>query len=203
MKIKIIVLFTIIVLLFSFCGCSQSSSQGTVDAFFSELKKYDTEKLSALLTEFPNTDDCGVTYDLFSDEDYINLYQQAYEKDLKFKVTSIRETDSNATAVIEVTHPDLNSAYNQALYAAAAAAMSDASLMDQAMDFSNDISYLVPRQMKAMHENEQIETITVSYTISLIKKDDHWYITTDEQVKNLMSSGIYKITSTIANGLSE
>ena len=66
-----------------------------------------------------------------------------------------------------------------------------------------EISYYVPNQMQNMVTNEQVETIETEYTLQLVKEDKGWLIVTDEQLKNLVSSNLYKIASGTENIFSQ
>ncbi len=198
---KIIAIIISIVLILTLFGCSQSSVQGTVSALFKALKVYDVPALESVLTEFPNTKDCGVTYDLYSDDAYIALYKEAYQS-ISFTIDKIDENESGATVALTMSHPDLKTAYSTALYSSTALLFSDQNLYEQVMkDPDLDISYLVPQQIKTMYLNDNIKTIESTFTLTLTKQDDTWKIQTDEQLKNLMSCNLYTITSTISNGL--
>ncbi len=200
---KIITIIISIILVLTLFGCSQNTAQSTVSSLFKALKAYDIAALEGLLTEFPNTADCGVTYDLFSDDEYITLYKEAYQN-LRFTIEKIEESESGATVNLTVSHPDLKTAYSTALYSSAALLFSDENFYTEIMNNPDaDISYLVPQQMKTMYMNEEIETIESTFTIFLTKQDNTWKIQTDEQLKNLISSNLYTITSTISNGLDE
>ena len=187
-------------LLFSFTGCANNSANGAVTSLFKALKTYDTEAITEVVTVFPDTNDCGVTYDLFSDEAYVALFQEAYD-DLSYTVENVVENDNTATVTLKMTHPDFKTAYSTAMYSVAALVFSDSKFYDQVMsDETADISYLVPQQIKNMYVNESIETIETNYTLTLTNENGNWKINTDDQLKNLMSCNLYTITSTISNG---
>lgn len=198
---KIFAIVIAIFLILSLFGCTQNSAQSAVSELFKALGSYDVKALETLLTEFPNTKDCGVTYDLYSDDAYISLYKEAYQN-ISFKIDKIDENESKATVTITVSHPDLKTAYSTALYSSTALLFSDQNLYEQVMKNPDlDISYLVPQQMKTMYLNNNIKTIKSTFTLTLTKQDNTWKIQTDEQLKNLMSCNLYTITSTISNGL--
>ena len=201
MRIKnIIALALATILLFSLTSCTNSSAEGAITSLFKALKTYDTEAITEVVTEFPNTNDCGVTYDLFSDEAYVVLFREAYGE-LTYSIDNIVENESSATVTLKMTHPDFKSAYSTAMYSVAALVFSDSKFYEQVMsDETADISYLVPQQMKNMYVNEKIETIETTYTLTLINDNGAWKINTDDQLKNLMSCNLYTITSTISNG---
>ncbi len=204
MKIKkITAVILTLTLLLTFAACTENSAKGAVTSLFKALKTYDTTAIEKTVTEFPNTNDCGVTYDLFSDEAYVALFQAAYG-DLKYSIDSINENENSATVTIIMTHPDLKSAYSTALYSSAALFLSDEAFYEQIMNNPEaDISYLVPQQMKNMYVNDNIETIETTFTLSLVNQEGVWKIKTDDQLKNLMSCNLYTITSTIAGGETE
>ncbi len=198
---KIIAIVITSLLILSLFGCSQNSAQGAVSELFKALSSYDVKALEIVLTEFPNTKDCGITYDLYSDDAYINLYKEAYQN-LSFTIEQVDENESGATITLTMSHPDLKTAYSTALYSSAALLFSDQNLYEQIMkDPAADISYLVPQQMKTMYLNNNIETIKSTFVLTLIKQNYGWKIQTDEQLKNLMSCNLYTIASTISSGL--
>lgn len=201
MKIKKITsVITILVLLFSFSGCAENSAKGAVTSLFKALKNYDSAAINQVVTVFPDTNDCGVTYDLFSDEAYVELFQTAYG-DLIYTIDSIEESENSAIVKLTMTHPDFKTAYSTALYSTAALVFSDQNLYEQMMsDPEADIRYLVPQQMKNMYVSKKIESIETTFTLNLTNVDGHWKITTDDQLKNLMSCNLYTITSTISGG---
>lgn len=202
---RITVLALIIAMLTVLVGCSGAlTPKDAINTLFSGLKKYDIEKMAKVLSEFPNADDCSVTYDPFSDTPYVLLYQKAYP-DLKFTVVSIDQTsDTNATAIVKVTHPDLKTAYTTALYSSMAMIFSNEDLFNSVIENEDaEISYYVPNQMQNMVTNEQVETIETEYTLQLVKEDKGWLIVTDEQLKNLVSSNLYKIASGTENIFSQ
>lgn len=196
---KTIAIIISLVLISTFTACSQDGPQGAVSSLFKALATYDVETMQTILTEFPNTDDCGVTYDLFSDDAYVELYKTAYP-DLKYSIDKVDENEARSTITLTLSHPDFQSAYSSALYSSAALFLSDQELYEQIMqDPTADISYLVPQQIKNMYLNDNVETIETVFTLSLTKHNDVWKIEVDEQLKNLMSCNLYTITSTIAN----
>ena len=201
MKIKkITAIILALTILVTFTACQENSAEGVVTSLFKSLKTYDAQSISKIVTEFPNTDDCGVNYDLFSDEAYVTLFQTAYS-DLSYKIDSITKSENTATVTLAMTHPDFKSSYSTALYSVTALLLTDETLYNQVMsDQEANSSYLVPQQMKNMYLSENIETITTNFTLELIKENDTWKIKTDDQLKNLMSCNLYTITSKIASG---
>lgn len=196
---KTIAIIISLVLISTFTACSQDGPQGAVSSLFKALATYDVETMQTILTEFPNTDDCGVTYDLFSDDAYVELYKTAYP-DLEYSVDKVDKGKTRAVITLTLSHPDFQTAYNSALYSSAALFLSDQNLYELVMqDPTADISYLVPQQMKNMYLNDNVETIETVFTLSLTKHNDVWKIEVDEQLKNLMSCNLYTITSTIAD----
>ena len=80
---RITVLVLMIAMLTSLVGCNGAlTPKDAINTLFSGLKKYDIEKMTNVLSEFPNADYCSITYDPFSDSPYVLLYQKAYP-DLK------------------------------------------------------------------------------------------------------------------------
>lgn len=197
---KLIAFIIITVTLLTTVGCSLlSGPRTTVDSLFKALETYDADAITKLVTEFPNNDDCGVTYDLFSDEVYINLYKAAYTN-LSFKVASLNTENKNATMVVTVTHPDLKTAYTNATYSSMALLMSDEALYNDFMNNPDkDFSYLVPTQIRNMVQSGNVENIETTFTISLREDDDGWKIITDDELKNLISSNLYSIAANINN----
>lgn len=204
---RILLLFIVGVLLLSFAGCKNATTpEGAIRILFDGLKEYDIETLYAVLTEFPNTDDCNVTYDLFSDQSYVDLYQKAYQN-LQYTITDTSVTEGEtktATVTLMVTHPDLQSSYSTALYAAASLIFADENLFNEVMNNEEaDISSFVPQQMQNLYTNGKIETIETQFILQLVCVEDTWKIQNDDQLKNLMSSNLYIIASTVANTTEE
>lgn len=201
MKIKKITsIILALVILLTCSACQENSVEGVVTSLFKALKTYDPDGISKIVTEFPNTDDCGVNYDLFSDEAYVTLFRTAYGN-LSYTINSITKNENAATVALTMTHPDFKSSYSTALYSVTALMLTDEKLYNQVMsDQEANISYLVPQQMKNMYLSKNIETITTDFTLELIKENDTWKIKTDNQLKNLMSCNLYTITSRIASG---
>lgn len=195
---KGVALITILLLLLSFSACSLiSEPRETIKDLISALKIYDVDQINELVTEFPNNADCGVTYDLFSDDIYIQLYKTAYQK-LTYKIDSVSETDTSATVTVRLTHPDLNTAYSSATYSALALVMADEQLYAEFMaNPDKDYSYLVPQQIINQYTTGNIEEIETTYTLTLKNINGEWKLVTDNELKNLISSNLYNIAANI------
>lgn len=198
---KTIAILSVIVLLLSLVGCANNATPNdTINTLFDALKKYDMETIKTVVSEFPNADGCNITYDPFSDTPYVLLYQKAYTN-LEYQINSIKETgDTTATATLTVTHPDLKTAYTSALYTSMAMIFSDEKLFNSIIeDEDAEISNYVPNQMQNMVTTGKVETIETEFTLQLTKSENGWKITTDEQLKNLISSNLYQIASGTEN----
>ncbi len=207
MKLKHALLLTIVFcLVISLTACSGAlTPKDAVKSLFSALEEYDIEKLKEILTEFPNADDCAITYDPFSDKPYVLLYQKAYKDQLKYEILSINEASgTEATIKLKVNHPDLKSAYSTALYTSMAMIFSDEKLFNEIIENEDmEISNYVPNQMQNMVAQGNVEMIETEFTLQLTKKDNQWVIVTDEQLKNLISSNLFLIASNKENALGD
>lgn len=195
-----VILVLSIILLLIIPRTNTKSPDGTVKYLFSTLKDYDKEKMSSVLTQFPNTYECNLTYDLFTQTNYVSLFQKSYG-DAKFSIENINENDDTHTTVtVKATIPDLPTAYSSAMYAVAIRAFSDEELYNLIQDENADVSGYIPEEIISMYDDGKIQSTETTFTLSLQKQDDgSWKISTDDDAKNLISYNLYNTVSALTS----
>lgn len=205
MKKRIIALLCISILLLVLTSCSSNTktAAGTTTALIKAQKDYDVAAISQVVTEFPTTKTgYGLTYDLFSDKEFVELFKEIYAKS-KFTVTHCNESGETATAIISVEVPDIKSSYTTALYSAASLVFADENLYKQFMDENANVTGMVPRQLLTMYKNGEIQNVTQEYMLQLKKKDGTWKVVTDDNLRKMLSADLFDVVSKIAAGTDE
>ncbi len=201
MKKKIIMLLSALILLFCFSSCKPTDGpQGVAEQFIKGMKVYDISAMTECVTEFPTVSKDLLTYDIFSDANYVSLFQKAYEK-AKISVSVDKKSEAAAVATCKVTSPNLSDAYASAMYTVASQIFSDENLYALVQDEDADLTGLIPQQMIKMLENGSIETSEREYTLSLRSVDGKWKIVDDDNFRLFLTSDLYQNVKNTIEGM--
>lgn len=193
---RIFSLLLVLVMLCSAAGCSpkveKSAIEETLSQFTDALKVYDRDKMTALLTEFP--DNAGYVYldDIFNDDPYIELYRILYG-DISYKIVSC----SGNKATVAYTMPNIQGLYSTVSTLILNMAMSDSSLQDKlAENDENGIILIQEMMIYCATQNQSIETMTQEFTLTFKEKDGRAIIVCNDELRALITGNYFLSKST-------
>lgn len=198
---KFISVLMLLIMLVTLSSCGASSGpQQAANGLVKGMKNYDIDIMKEYVTQFPSISRELLTYDLFSDANYTELFRKAY-KDAKISIDVTTKSDVAAVGVCKVTSPDLSGAYASAMYTVTAQIFSDESLYALVQDEDADLTGLIPQQMIKMLDEKSIETTTREYTVSLKNENGVWKIVDDDNFRLFLTSDLYQTVKNTIEGM--
>ncbi len=181
----------ILLVLFSFSGCekdlAKEEMEQTLSEFIGALKVYDREKMSALLTEFPDNSNYVYHDDIFNDEGYVKLYQSLYSN----IVYSVKSFDDH-TLTVEATMPNVQSLYTNVMGIVLQMTLEDPDLQAKLAENEENGSILVREMMLAyVQEGYEVQSFTKEFTLQFSEEGEKNLIVCDDALRTLMTGNFF------------
>lgn len=187
---RIVLFLLMIVMLFSFCGCSSVSSEdaeSTLDQFVKALKVYDKTAMSEHLTAFPDNSAYVYLDDIFNDTGYMELYRLLYG-DLSYEIKSYEDDQM----VVSFTMPNVQKLYTDVSGLVLSLAMSDTTLQEKlAENDENGIVLIREMMLSLAAQNKGIEQMTEDFILTFKNGGEKALILCDDELKALMTGNFF------------
>ena len=184
---RILLLILVSVLILTSCGFNHSAQEETLEKFIDAMKDYDVAAMNELLTIFPNNAEYVYLDNIFSDLKYQELYRLLYS-DLTYSVHSSKENEITA----EVTLPNIQKLYTEAVMMVTNLAITDKELSDKLAESEENGIILIQELMLSWATQEgRVEAMTEQYTLSFIDRDGKKLIVCDDELKALMTGNFF------------
>lgn len=174
---KIVAIFSIMLLVFSFSGCQGGESAETAATnFLNAIKTLDTKTIA----KYSGEDGDMLTAELSEDEDNpeIAIVRQIFEN-MTFEIKSAEENGDTATVKAAITNTDMNVVFTEVMNQAFSLIFSGAS--EEEMDGK------IMEFMTAAMENNKDKVVTEELDMALTKEEDGWKVdVTDELLDAIM-----------------
>ncbi len=175
----------------------------TVIGFTNAIKSYDFETIGSYLTEIPDTTKQGLLIDIYTDENYLDLYKKSAKKS-SYTITSVEQTEQGASVTVTAKSYDLKTGYSSALLSLAAKVMEDEELMQEMLDKNADVTHYIPETIQELIDQGSIKTDEKTIKITLVKdQSQNYQVHLDDAAKTLITSGISDAVSGITGNLGQ
>ncbi len=188
MKVKkIIALVLVFVVALSVCGCATNSfaeqEQNVIHGFMNGLKIYSIDEMTNYIESFPNSDNSIYVNDVFSDENFVEVYKEA-NTHMSY---TIADKKVDGAAVVTVTFVDIQKLYADTVATMFTSANTDEGLKELLMDENTDAQALIAAYMLNTLQNSDVETVTEEFRLTTYKDGNSFKIRTDDELKKLMT----------------
>lgn len=200
MKKKLILILIFIISSLGIFGCSSSEEKAddTVNSFFTSAKNFDINGIKTLIDTADSKEIINIDEQLNGTSKVFIDYMKENAKEITYEIKNTVITDNEAIVTVNAKYVDssdlLSIIISEAIPKLFSLAFSGSEPTDE--EIENIITEILNE--KASSIDKKYKEVTIN--ISLIKKDDKWYITKlSDEVYDIISSGIYSV----AQGISE
>ena len=157
--------------LLTYMTVTSSDPKKTVDGFLTNLKAGDFTKAQ----EFVSGSEDFLSKEEFDDETKALLFDK-----LSWKVTKVTNEDNNATVEVEITNKDFKTVISSYMQKVLKLALGGENITEEGIE-----NYFI-EELK----NDQVQTITQTKTIQLIKEDKKWKVLSNDELVNVLLPGL-------------
>lgn len=178
-KTIVVVAVLLVVALLTFMIVTSSDPKKSVDGFLTNLKAGDFEKAQEFLTGEK----------LLKDEEYDIETQRLFFDKISWKVTKVTKESDNATVELEITNKDFKT-----LIASYMQKVLKLALSGENITVEENKNYLI-EELK----NDQVQTITQTKTIKLVKENEKWKVVSNDELLNTLLPGFQEFVDSFNN----
>lgn len=205
MKIKrISVILAAAMLVLAFAGCSKSADiEKTIDLYMTGVCEYDSSAFESLLY-FESEQEEQLYFWGLSDEEFeaynaltdmspkFTVFLREAASRITYSIESISENGDSAQAELSVTYVDGSN------FAVTALERMYSSILGNKLDgIAYDIDEILYSTIYNMTFSEELDMVTDSITLELVKHNGEWKIVPSDALKTVSTSAFYKNASEI------
>ena len=157
--------------LLTYMTVTSSDPKKTVDGFLTNLKAGDFTKAQEFVSG---------SEDFLSKEEFDNETKALLFDKLSWKVTKVTNEDNNATVEVEITNKDFKTVISSYMQKVLKLALGGENITEEGIE-----NYFI-EELK----NDQVQTITQTKTIQLIKEDKKWKVLSNDELVNVLLPGL-------------
>lgn len=200
MKKKFLLFSIFFASLFFMVGCNSTQEvkpDDTVKAFFEAAKKFDVEGIKTTFDANDAENIVNINDQLTDTSKFFTEYMKENASEISYEIENSEVTENEAVVTVKAKYVDsgdiLGAVIAEAMPKLFSLALSGSEPTDE--DMENIIVEIL---------NEKASTLEKKYkeaviNISLIKKEDKWYITNvNDEIYDVLSSGIYSAGQSIS-----
>lgn len=178
-RIITVVVVLAIAALLTFMIVTSSDPKKSVDGFLTNLKAGDFEKAQEFISG----------EELLKDEEYDVETKRLFFDKITWKVTKVTKENENATVEVEITNKDFKTVISNYMQKVLKLALGGENITEEGIE-----NYFI-EELK----NDQVQTMTQTKTIQLIKEDKKWKVVSNDELINTLLPGLQESINSLNN----
>ena len=187
--VRIIIIVIVLLAIIGLIYLAIPSPEKVVNNTFSDLKNGDFENIEQYINYNELVEDTGMNYSQGEMTEEEKEKEKLLYEDLQWSIKSVQTEENTAIVEVETTNKDYRTIFNNYFQTLIQKVFSNEDLTDEQIEDS-----FVEELQK-----EDVEKVTTTQTINLVKQDGKWRIVVDENLKNAIYPGLEDAINSINN----